>query len=451
MGGDLTEDGLPQHKIRPAGAEGGIIASVTNSPSFARSDELVARLRSGDLRALSRAISIVEDGAAGAAELLVACRSFPSRALRIGVTGPPGAGKSTLVDCLVRSFREQGKTVGVLAVDPSSPYTGGALLGDRIRMQGYAGDQGVYFRSMATRGATGGLTAAAAAVCEVMEASGRQIVLIETVGAGQAEIEIASLADVTMLVLVPGMGDEVQSLKAGIMEIADIFVVNKADQDGADRAEREIVAMQALGKQRPRQGIEVWLPPVVRTVATTGEGVDKLIAQIERFVAAGPPSRRSAVAKPIAGSVQSLMDHPQLDHIGIAVRSIAEARGFYASLGIPTAHEETVEHEQVKTAMLPLGGMRIELLEPTAEDSTIGRFLAKRGPGPHHLAIRLGGIDALFDRLRAEGVRLASDRIRTGAGGHRYFFIHPASTGGVLLEIVGDSAEPDAPPTAGPA
>jgi LAO/AO transport system kinase len=451
MGGDLTEDGLPQHKIRPAGAEGGIIASVTNSPSFARSDELVARLRSGDLRALSRAISIVEDGAAGAAELLVACRSFPSRALRIGVTGPPGAGKSTLVDCLVRSFREQGKTVGVLAVDPSSPYTGGALLGDRIRMQGYAGDQGVYFRSMATRGATGGLTAAAAAVCEVMEASGRQIVLIETVGAGQAEIEIASLADVTMLVLVPGMGDEVQSLKAGIMEIADIFVVNKADQDGADRAEREIVAMQALGKQRPRQGIEVWLPPVVRTVATTGEGVDKLIAQIERFVAAGPPSRRSAVAKPVAGSVQSLMDHPQLDHIGIAVCSIAEARGFYASLGIPTVHEETVEHEQVKTAMLPLGGTRIELLEPTAEDSTIGRFLAKRGPGPHHLAIRLGGIDALFDRLRAEGVRLASDRIRTGAGGHRYFFIHPASTGGVLLEIVGDSAEPDAPPTAGPA
>jgi LAO/AO transport system kinase len=451
MGGDLTEDGLPQHKIRPAGAEGGIIASVTNSPSFARSDELVARLRSGDLRALSRAISIVEDGAAGAAELLVACRSFPSRALRIGVTGPPGAGKSTLVDCLVRSFREQGKTVGVLAVDPSSPYTGGALLGDRIRMQGYAGDQGVYFRSMATRGATGGLTAAAAAVCEVMEASGRQIVLIETVGAGQAEIEIASLADVTMLVLVPGMGDEVQSLKAGIMEIADIFVVNKADLDGADRAEREIVAMQALGKQRPRQGIEVWLPPVVRTVATTGEGVDKLIAQIERFVAAGPPSRRSAVAKPVAGSVQSLMDHPQLDHIGIAVCSIAEARGFYASLGIPTVHEETVEHEQVKTAMLPLGGTRIELLEPTAEDSTIGRFLAKRGPGPHHLAIRLGGIDALFDRLRAEGVRLASDRIRTGAGGHRYFFIHPASTGGVLLEIVGDSAEPDAPPTAGPA
>jgi LAO/AO transport system kinase len=319
-------------------------------------------------------------------------------------------------------------------------------------MQGYAGDQGVYFRSMATRGATGGLTAAAAAVCEVMEAAGRQIVLIETVGAGQAEIEIASLADVTLLVLVPGMGDEVQSLKAGIMEIADIFVVNKADLDGADRAEREIVAMQALGKQRPRQGIEVWLPPVVRTVATTGEGVDKLIAEIERFVAAGPPNRQSGAEKPVSGSsVQSLTDHPQLDHIGIAVRSIAEARGFYESLGIPTAHEETVEHEQVKTAMLPLGGTRIELLEPTAEDSTIGRFLAKRGPGPHHLAIRLGGIDALFDRLRAEGVRLASDRIRTGAGGHRYFFIHPASTGGVLLEIVGDSAEPDAPPTAGPA
>jgi methylmalonyl-CoA epimerase len=177
-----------------------------------------------------------------------------------------------------------------------------------------------------------------------------------------------------------------------------------------------------------------------------------LIAEIERFVAAGPPNRQSGAEKPVSGSsVQSLTDHPQLDHIGIAVRSIAEARGFYESLGIPTAHEETVEHEQVKTAMLPLGGTRIELLEPTAEDSTIGRFLAKRGPGPHHLAIRLGGIDALFDRLRTEGVRLASDRIRTGAGGHRYFFIHPASTGGVLLEIVGDSAEPGAPPSSGPA
>ena len=172
---------MPQHKIQPTGHSGVIIASVTNSPPLTPSGDIVERLRSGDLRALSRAISIVEDGVAGAAELLAACRSFPSTALRIGITGPPGAGKSTVVDCLVRSFRGKGNAVGVLAVDPSSPYTGGALLGDRIRMQGYAGDQGVYFRSMATRGALGGLTAAAAVVCEVMEASGRQMVLIETV------------------------------------------------------------------------------------------------------------------------------------------------------------------------------------------------------------------------------------------------------------------------------
>lgn len=408
-------------------------------------DDIVGRLRAGDVRALSRAISAVEDGSAGAVELLAACRAIPSAALRIGVTGPPGAGKSTLIDRMARSFRVQGKTVGVLAVDPSSPYTGGALLGDRIRMQGFAGDDGVYFRSMATRGASGGLAASTCDACTVMEAAGRHIILIETVGAGQAEIEIASLADVTLVLLTPGMGDEVQSLKAGIMEIADIFIVNKADCDGADRVESEILAMQALGGLRVRQGNESRLPPVVRTVATTGEGVDAVLAQIDRFLAANPhaPRNGTAARSPRTSTNQLMPDlphsYPQLDHIGIAVRSIDAARDFYATLGIAIDHEETVEHEQVKTAMLPLGATRLELLEPIADDSTIGRFLAKRGEGPHHLAIRLGDIDGIFERLRAEGIRLASDCIRVGAGGHRYFFIHPASTGGVLMEIVGDA------------
>ncbi len=422
--------------MRGCATRGGIIADVNDSATAAAPDSILARLRTADVRTLARAISAVEDGRAGAAELLAACRAAPRTALRVGVTGPPGAGKSTLVECMVRSFRAQGKTVGVLAVDPSSPYTGGALLGDRIRMQGFAGDEGVYVRSMATRGATGGLAATTSDVCAVMEAAGREIILIETVGAGQDEIEIASLADATIVVLVPGMGDEVQSLKAGMMEIADIFVVNKADCDGADRMEAEILAMQSLGANRAG-----WAPPVIRTIATQGEGIDTLIGQVKKFVEANPPGQRRDAAKDAAkqGHLMPAVDSPKLDHIGIAVRSIAAARGFYASLGIHVSHEETVEHEQVKTAMLPLGETRLELLEATAADSTIGRYIEKRGEGLHHLAIHLDDVDAAFARLRGEGVRLASDQVRTGAGGHRYFFIHPASTGGILLEIVGDS------------
>jgi LAO/AO transport system kinase len=400
-------------------------------------EEAMVRLRAGDVRALARAISIVEDGRAGAAELLEQCRAVANNsgvkaALRIGVTGPPGAGKSTLVDQMVRGFRTQGKTVGVVAVDPSSPYTGGALLGDRIRMQGFAGDEGVYFRSMASRGAAGGLAAAVGDVCEVMEAAGRQVVVIETVGAGQDEVKVAGFADVTVVMLTPGMGDEVQSEKAGMMEIADVFAVNKADLGGAERLEAEIVAMQGLGV-RPGEGRGRWLPQVVRTVATSGEGVQQLIEAMERFVGEGLAGGRRAEVGAL--NVAS----PKLDHVGIAVRSIADASGLYAALGLAICREETVEHEQVKTAMLALGETRLELLEATAEDSTIGRFVAKRGGGLHHIAVRVGeDIEAVFERLRAKGVRLASDGVRTGAGGHRYFFVHPESTGGVLLEVVGE-------------
>jgi LAO/AO transport system kinase len=398
--------------------------------------QLMERLRGGDVRALARAVSLVEDGAPLAAELLAACAEFAGSALRIGVTGPPGAGKSTLVDQMARMLRAEGQAVGVVAVDPSSPFTGGALLGDRIRMQGFAGDDGVYIRSMASRGELGGLAKAAADVCSVIEAAGRQTILIETVGVGQDEVEVVGLADVTVLVLVPGMGDEVQSLKAGVMEVADVFVVNKSDRGGAELVEGEILAMQSLGVDRGG-----WIPPVVKTVATSGEGVKELMEAVQRaFVAkrhslgVASPRLRSGMLGARSGEA------PVLDHLGVAVRSIAAARGFYEALGLVVTHEETVEHEQVKTAMLPLGQSRIELLEATQEDSTIGRFLAKRGEGLHHVAVRVEGIEAMFARLTAQGVRLASDAVRVGAGGHRYFFVHPASTGGVLLEIVGDGA-----------
>jgi LAO/AO transport system kinase len=218
------------------------------------------------------------------------------------------------------------------------------------------------------------------------------------------------------------------------MEIADIFVINKSDREGAERVESEILAMQSLAVGRG-----AWVPPVIRTTATTGEGVKELDGAIARYVAhlqasGGLAARRKQL-------LQRMDTGMRIDHLGIAVKSIAEARKFYETLGLQIEQEETVEHEQVKTAMLPLGETRIELLEPTAEDSVIGRYLAKRGEGVHHIAVQVADIAAAMAAMRSAGVRLVNEQIQTGAGGHRYFFVHPKSTGGVLLEVVSSSKE----------
>jgi LAO/AO transport system kinase len=239
---------------------------------------LAQRVRVGDLRALARAISLVEDESPAAQAVLSACFPYTGQALRIGITGAPGAGKSTLVDQLARAFREEQHRVGILAVDPTSPFSGGAILGDRIRMERHHADTGVYTRSMATRGALGGLARAAADATTLIEASGRERILIETVGVGQDEIDIVRLADITVVVLVPGMGDDVQSIKAGILEIADIFVVNKSDREGADRVEKELRAMQSFAASHGS-----WIAPVVRTVASTGQGIDELVTTMASF------------------------------------------------------------------------------------------------------------------------------------------------------------------------
>lgn len=413
----------------------GMIADVREEsrPEVAR---MIERLRSGDVRALARAISIVEDRGPLARELVRACAVFSGSELRIAVTGSPGAGKSTLVDQMARQLRGEGKTVGVVAVDPSSPLTGGALLGDRIRMQGFAGDEGVYIRSMASRSASGGLARATGDVCAVMAAAGRDVVLIETVGVGQSELDAVWLANVTVLVLTPGMGDEVQSLKAGLMELADVFAVNKSDRGGAELLEAEIVAMQGLAVQSSGP-----VPPVVRTVATTGEGVAELMKIVMPLAERSKYERARLATKMKIGGRLNIWQEPALDHLGVAVRSIAAAKGFYETLGLSVGREETVAYEKVKTAMLPLGESRIELLEATEEDSVIGRFVEKRGEGLHHIAVRVAAVDEMFERLMGQGVRLASDAVRVGAGGHRYFFVHPSSTGGVLVEIVGEAAD----------
>lgn len=254
-------------------------STTTGAASLEDAKTLIARLRSGDVRALARAISLVENDAPGAADVLSGCFPHTGHALRIGLTGAPGAGKSTLVDQLARHYRAQSERVGIVAVDPTSPFTGGAILGDRIRMQSHHADPGLYIRSMATRGFLGGLASTTADIASIVEASGKTRLMIETVGVGQDEVDIVRLADVTVVVLVPGLGDDVQSIKAGILEIADIFVVNKSDREGADRVEREIRAMQSLGGHA-----EGWVPPVVRTIASTGEGTTALAGTIERCV-----------------------------------------------------------------------------------------------------------------------------------------------------------------------
>ncbi|MFI6761393.1 methylmalonyl Co-A mutase-associated GTPase MeaB [Micromonospora sp. NPDC050417] len=239
---------------------------------------LVARARDGDARAVARLITLVESGDELLPQVAAALAPYAGRAQVIGLTGAPGVGKSTTTNELVRSLRAEGHRVGVLAVDPSSPFTGGAILGDRVRMQEHATDPGVFIRSMSSRGHLGGLAAATPQAVRVLEGAGCDVVLVETVGVGQAEVEVASLADTTLVLLAPGMGDAIQAVKAGILEIADVFVINKADRDGADATVRDIQGMIALGERGPGQ----WRPQVVRAVAARPEGIDDILGAVER-------------------------------------------------------------------------------------------------------------------------------------------------------------------------
>jgi LAO/AO transport system kinase len=371
-------------------------------------NEALRKIREGDFRTLARVATGIENRDPSALALLDELAPFAGRARVIGVTGPPGAGKSTLADAMTSELRRLGKTVAIVAVDPTSRVTGGAILGDRIRMQRHHADPGVFVRSIATRGASGGIARATADLVRLMDGAGLDYVIIETVGVGQDEIAVASLAQVTIVVLVPGMGDDVQASKAGVLEIADVFAINKSDLPGADKIERD------LHSEWPDV-------PIVRTVATEGTGAAELIERVSK-----PGKRKRAIV-----SRQGVA----IDHLGIAVEKLDQAVGFYESLGLAVTHRETVSSEQVHVAMMPAGDSRIELLEPAGASSPISKFLEKRGPGLHHVALRIPDLAAAVARLKDAGARVLNEP-RAGAGGHLYVFVHPASAGGVLLELI---------------
>lgn len=290
-----------------------------------RTEELVRGVTVGDQRLVARAISVVETGGAPARRLVAALYGAAGAARIVGITGPPGVGKSTLVDGLAREWRRANRRVAILAVDPTSPFSGGALLGDRIRMQAHAGDEGVYLRSMATRGHLGGLAHATADAAVVVAAAGAEVVLIETVGVGQGEVDIARTADVSVVVTVPGTGDDVQALKAGIMEIADLFVVNKADRPGADRAVAEIRSALTLQEA----GGEDVPPPVLKTEAATGRGVPELFEMITSRV-----STRERDRPRLRGRAEVRLRQALTTHLLERVTRSSDAR---------TRFEETVE------------------------------------------------------------------------------------------------------------
>lgn len=378
------------------------------------------RIAAGNVRALARAASLLENGGPAAAALRNAIRQLAGGAIVLGITGPPGAGKSTLVDAMARTLRNQGQTVGIIAVDPTSRVSGGAILGDRIRMQQHHSDPGIFIRSMATRGSLGGLARSTADLVMLLDASGKDIVVIETVGVGQAEVEIAALADVTVVVLVPGMGDDIQTIKAGIMEIADIFVINKSDRPGSDTVEREIRAMLDLSEVRARPA-----PAIIRVVATEGKGVDELLTAVRER------KRERTVPKLSPRAVEQQIE---VDHVAIAVRSLDEGLSFYQTqLGLTMTGETRTPTAHV--AMLSGGNVRLDLIESAAPGLEVAPVVQEPAPGLQHLALRVKDLDALVTRLRSGGVHVTGEP-RTGVPGRRSVFIDPQSTGGVLLELI---------------
>jgi LAO/AO transport system kinase len=454
-------------------------------------EELAEGVLAGKIPRVARAITWAESADSRFPRLFARLFPHTGRARVTGLTGSPGAGKSTLTAALARKARAAGRKVGIVAVDPSSPFSGGAILGDRIRMQDLYTDPGVLIRSMATRGHLGGLSRATADAVDVLDAAGYDDILVETVGVGQDEVEVFRLAESCVVVLTPGMGDDIQAIKAGLMEVADLFVVNKADRDGADRVVQEILQMLELGEHG------AWVPPILKTIATTGAGLDELIGKLgeHRKFLDGPQGAQrkrertkmrieglvkenflgrleslrgdSGALEETAARVEAREEDPlsaarglvgrieqgsagtappspskkspdlvsRISHLGIAVPSLEKGGAFWDLLGLLEEHREEVASQKVVTSFRAVGESHLELLESTSPDGPIAKSIAARGPGIHHLCLEVTDVRAALARLKAAGVRLVNEEPFDGAHDCLVAFVHPSATGGILLEL----------------
>lgn len=406
---------------------------MTRSAGLAAPDPkvLLEEVRRGEDRALARAITLAEAGDPAVREAL-GNTPWPGTARVIALTGPPGVGKSVLADALGRALAAPGaggvgRRIGIVAVDPSSPRTHGALLGDRARMR--RGAEGIFFRSMAARGGAGALAPEVGTVLRLLALSGRDRILLETAGAGQGEHAVTALADVTLALLAPGHGDEVQAAKAGLFEVADLVVVAQADRPGAEATAALWRATRAADA-----------PPVLLASGKEGTGVPELVGEIERALAATAPRERRFSAG--TSGHTPFLGAARLHHVGVAVRDAdAFAAQWKQLLGLAESSRHRVEEFGVLALFLQpqpendeSGAGLVELVEPTAP-GPVSRFIERRGEGLHHVCFEVEDIYASLEALRARGVRLVDETPRRGAGGHLVAFLHPAAAGGVLVEL----------------
>ena len=418
------------------------------SPRAGEFASLLARLREGDRAALARAITRLESGEEEAA-VAAAGLGWPSAARVVALTGPPGVGKSELAGALAGAFAERGAAggTGVLAVDPTSPRSGGALLGDRVRL---TPRPGIFFRSMAARTGAGGLAPEVPGALRLMAAAGMTRLLLETAGVGQGDTAVTRLADLTLALTAPGLGDEVQAAKAGLFEVADFVVVNQCDRAGAEALASHFRALRTaspggtgVGAAGAAGAAAAAAESVRLTSATEGDGVAELAEAVEAALAARPARARAAGG---AGSEAAGGPFPalRLHHVGLAVRDSDRAAALWSELlGLRETGRYRVDEFGVLAAFLaPAGeagaadpGGLVELVQPTGDRGAVVKFLERRGPGLHHVCFEVADLAAALRALAARGVRLVDETPRRGAGGHLVAFVHPESAGGVLLEL----------------